>query len=120
MSSPTALPDDSLARRRTAMLLRQAPLEFARAVYGINDLASGRSGTYAAQDVARAEGMGVLVTRERVQQRARSYLPVEGREHCPRCWVFAGARSPLALESSLGGSCEVARCGNCGGEYPNP
>lgn len=101
------------------MLLHQAPLEFARAVYGINDRASGRVGTMAAQDVARAEGMGVLVTRERVQQRARSYLPMEGREHCPRCWVFASTRTPLSFQRMEEGH-ELARCGSCGAEYPNP
>ena len=33
--------------------MRQAPLEFARVVYGLNDRASGRAGTMAAEDVAR-------------------------------------------------------------------
>lgn len=118
MSTPPVLTDDVASRRRAAMLLHQAPLEFARAVYGINDRASGRVGTMAAQDVARAEGMGVLVTRERVQQRARSYLPMEGREHCPRCWVFASTRTLLSFHRAEEGH-ETARCASCGAEYPN-
>jgi len=31
--------------------VRQAPLEFARVVYGLNDRANGRAGTMAAEDV---------------------------------------------------------------------
>jgi len=102
---------------RLASLIRQAPLEFARAVYGINDRAAGRVDTMAAEDVLRAESQGASVTRERAEQRARAYLPVAGHEHCPRCWVLGGSKHVLSFHLGQDGSTETCKCRNCGAEY---
>jgi hypothetical protein len=94
MTTPEAETGPALEELRLAALLRQAPLEFARVVYGLNDRANGRAGTMAAEDVARTVRQGSPVTRERAEQRARGYLPLAGHEHCPRCWVFNGVKTP--------------------------
>ena len=119
MSSSSDLPVEAARTElRLAALLRQAPLEFARVVYGINDRTAGRQHSMAAEDVARAERLhGVAVTRERAEQRARGYLPVAGHEHCPRCWVFSGTKSPLVFRDIEQSGCETAKCHNCGAEY---
>ena len=115
------LPNDSDATPneevRLAALMRQAPLEFARVVYGLNDRASGRAETMAAEDVARSERHGMPVTRERAEQRARAYLPVAGHEHCPRCWVFNGVKNLLAFKEGTEERPETAACKVCGAEY---
>lgn len=103
--------------QRLAALLRQAPLEFARVVYGLNDRASGRAETMAAEDVARSERHGVPVTRERAEQRARAYLPMAGHEHCPRCWVFNGVKNLLVFREATDERPETASCKVCGAEY---
>ena len=100
-----------------AALLKQAPVEFARAVYGINDLASGRADTMAAREVARAQRQGVPVTEERAEQRARAYLPAVGQEHCPRCWVVYGQKTPLRFRLATAERAETAECHACGAEY---
>lgn len=100
-----------------AALLKQAPLEFARAVYGINDLAAGRADTMAAREVARAQRQGMPVTEERAEQRARAYLPTAGQEHCPRCWVVYGQKIPLRFRLSSPERPETAACHACGAEY---
>jgi len=102
---------------RLAALIRQAPLEFARVVYGLNDRANGRPDTMAAEDVARTERHGVPVTRERAEQRARAYLPVAGHEHCPRCWVFNGVKHSLQFRLADEERPETAACKVCGAEY---
>ncbi|MBS0453933.1 MAG: hypothetical protein JSS14_21745 [Proteobacteria bacterium] len=102
---------------RLAALMRQAPLEFARVVYGLNDRASGRAETMAAEDVARSERHGMPVTRERAEQRARAYLPVGGHEHCPRCWVFNGVKNLLVFKEGDEERPETASCKVCGAEY---
>lgn len=123
-------PDDEEARALVAAaparerwliaLMHQAPLEFARVVYGLGDCAHGRMETAAAAAVRRAQQQGVRVTRERAEQRARAYLPVAGHEHCPRCWVLAGAKNLLQMvvvreDEGL----ELARCPHCAAEYVN-
>lgn len=117
MTPSEAAIDPALEELRLAALLRQAPLEFARVVYGLSDRASGRAGSMAASDVARAERMGAPVTRERAEQRARSYLPVAGSEHCPRCWVFNGLKNPLHFRPMSGERPDSAVCKACGAEY---
>jgi hypothetical protein len=117
MTTPAAEIDPALEELRLAALVRQAPLEFARVVYGLNDRANGRAGTMAAEDVARTVRQGVPVTRERAEQRARGYLPVAGQEHCPRCWVFNGIKSPLHYREPTGERPESASCKVCGAEY---
>ncbi len=109
--------DPSLEELRIAALVRQAPLEFARVVYGLNDRANGRAGTMAAEDVARTVRQGVPVTRERAEQRARGYLPLAGQEHCPRCWVFNGIKSPLQYREATDARPETGTCKACGAEY---
>ena len=109
--------DPAVEEVRLASLLRQAPLEFARVVYGLNDRANGRAGTMAAEEVARTVRQGSPVTRERAEQRARAYLPVAGHEHCPRCWVFNGIKSPLHYRESNEERPESATCKVCGAEY---
>ena len=109
--------DRAHADMRIAMLLRQAPIEFARAVYGINDRASGRIDTMAAREVARAQRQGVSVTEERAEQRARGYLPTLGQEHCPRCWVVYGHKCPLRFRDATEERPETAACHACGAEY---
>ncbi|GAC1356855.1 MAG: hypothetical protein NVSMB34_11280 [Variovorax sp.] len=102
---------------RGAALLRQALVEFARAVYGINDHASGRTDTTAARDVARTHRQGMPVTQKRAEQRARAYLPAAGQEHCPRCWVFQGQKSPLRFREAAARRRETAVCHACDAEY---
>jgi phage FluMu protein Com len=118
-SSAVSVPavEPELEELRLAALLRQAPLEFARVVYGLNDRANGRAGTMAAEEVARTVRQGVPVTRERAEQRARAYLPVAGHEHCPRCWVFNGIKSPLHYRETTDARPESATCKACGAEY---
>jgi hypothetical protein len=115
-SSHTAI-ESALEEMRLAALLRQAPLEFARVVYGLNDRANGRAGTMAAEEVARTVRQGSPVTRERAEQRARAYLPVAGQEHCPRCWIFNGIKSPLHYREPTDTRPESAACKVCGAEY---
>lgn len=115
-SSHTAI-EPALEEMRLAALLRQAPLEFARVVYGLNDRANGRAGTMAAEEVARTVRQGSPVTRERAEQRARAYLPVAGQEHCPRCWIFNGIKSPLHYREPIDTRPESAACKVCGAEY---
>ena len=117
MNTPAAEIDSTLEELRIAALVRQAPLEFARVVYGLNDRANGRAGTMAAEDVARTVRQGVPVTRERAEQRARAYLPVGGHEHCPRCWVFNGVKNLLAFKDGDDERPETAACKVCGAEY---
>ncbi|MDM0013126.1 hypothetical protein QTH87_11845 [Variovorax sp. J22P168] len=117
MSTPEAEIDSSQEELRIAALVRQAPLEFARVVYGLNDRANGRAGTMAAEDVARTVRQGVPVTRERAEQRARGYLPLAGHEHCPRCWVFNGIKSPLQYRPVTDERPESGACKVCGAEY---
>jgi hypothetical protein len=117
MNTPAAESDPALEELRLAALLRQAPLEFARVVYGLNDRANGRAGTMAAEDVARTVRQGAPVTRERAEQRARGYLPLAGQEHCPRCWVFNGVKSPLHFREINEERPESAVCKVCGAEY---
>ena len=109
--------DPAQEELRIAALMRQAPLEFARVVYGLNDRASGRAGTMAAEEVARTVRQGTPVTRERAEQRARAYLPAAGQEHCPRCWVFNGVKSPLHYREATDERPETATCKVCGAEY---
>ncbi|RYF83823.1 MAG: hypothetical protein EOO29_01885 [Comamonadaceae bacterium] len=101
-----------------AALVRQAPLEFARVVYGLGDCAHGRLDTAVALAVRRVEQQGVPITRERAEQRARAYLPVAGHEHCPRCWVLGGVKSLLHMTVVLDvQGLETARCPHCSAEY---
>jgi hypothetical protein len=109
--------DPLLEERRIAALLRQAPLEFARAVYGLRDTAQGRTWTAVAADVARTELQGSPVTRDRAQQRSRGYLPLAGHAHCPRCWVFGGVKNPLHFRAAVEERPEAALCDVCGAEY---
>ncbi|MDQ0053770.1 hypothetical protein J2W32_002818 [Variovorax boronicumulans] len=117
MNTRSTLVDRAHVGARIAALLRQAPIEFARAVYGINDHASGRTDTMAAREVARALRQGVAVTEERAEQRARAYLPTAGQEHCPRCWVVYGHKSPLRFREATEERPETAACHACGAEY---
>ena len=117
MTTPETAAGPALAELRLAALLRQAPLEFARVVYGLNDRANGRAGTMAAEDVARTVRPGTPVTRERAEQRARGYLPAAGHEHCPRCWVFNGVKSPLHFREATEERPESAVCKVCSAEY---
>jgi hypothetical protein len=117
MNIPSAEIDPSLEELRIAALVRQAPLEFARVVYGLSDRANGRAGTMAAEDVARTVRQGTAVTRERAEQRARAYLPLAGHEHCPRCWVFNGIKSPLQYRAATSERPESGGCKVCGAEY---
>jgi len=117
MSTQAAVNDPTLEALRLAALIRQAPLEFARVVYGLNDRDGGRPGTQAAQAVLKVEAQGAVVTRERAEQRARAYLPVAGQEHCPRCWVFVGAKNPLHYREATPTRPESCACAACGAEY---
>jgi len=113
----STLVDRAHADRRLAALLKQAPIEFARAVYGINDHAGGRTDTMAAREVARAQRQGMPLTEERAEQRARAYLPTVGQEHCPRCWVVYGQKTPLRFREADEERPESAACHACGAEY---
>ncbi|WP_256219967.1 MULTISPECIES: hypothetical protein [unclassified Variovorax] len=118
MNTRSTLVDRAHADKRQALLLKQAPLEFARAVYGINDHAGGRTETMAAREVARAQQrQGMPLTEERAEQRARAYLPTPGQEHCPRCWVVYGQKNPLRFRDASEELPETASCHSCGAEY---
>ena len=117
MNTRSTLVDRAHADMRLAALLRQAPIEFARAVYGINDHAGGRTDTMAAREIARALQQGISVTQERAEQRSRAYLPTAGHEHCPRCWVVYGHKSPLRFREATEERPESAACSACGAEY---
>jgi len=117
MNTRSTLVDRAHADKRLAALLKQAPIEFARAVYGINDYASGRTDTMAAREVVRAQRQGMPLTEERAEQRARAYLPTVGQEHCPRCWVVYGHKTPLRFREADEERPEVAACQICGAEY---
>jgi hypothetical protein len=116
-SSFTSHHDPAVEERRISALLRQAPIEFARVVYGLSDHTNGRTVTAAAEDVARTVRSGTPVTRERAEQRARAYLPTAGHAHCPRCWVFSGVKSPLRFRDASDERPESATCRACGAEY---
>jgi hypothetical protein len=109
--------DPSLEEHRIAALLRQAPLEFARVVYGLRDTAQGKHWTSVAHDVARIEQLGSPVTRDRAQQRSRGYLPLTGQAHCPRCWVLGGVKNPLHFRAATQERPDSAICKVCGAEY---
>ncbi|MDA7417476.1 hypothetical protein PGB34_13990 [Xenophilus arseniciresistens] len=110
----------SVHERWVSALAQQAPLEFARVVYGLGDCAHGRLDTTVALAVRQAQEQGSQVTRERAEQRARAYLPVLGRAHCPRCWVLHGAKNLLQMTPARAGhGLETARCAHCDAEYVN-
>ena len=109
--------ESSPQEARIEALLQQSAREFARVVYGLNDHASGRNGTMAADDVTRTIQAGTPVTRERAEQRARSYLPTVGNEYCPRCWIFNGIKSPLHYRAGSESRPETAVCRVCSAEY---
>lgn len=115
--NPPVVTDPLLEERRIAALLRQAPLEFARVVYGLRDAAHGRHWTSVAHDVTRVEQQGTPLTRDRAQQRSRGYLPVAGQVHCPRCWVLAGVKNPLHFRAATEQRPESAICKVCTAEY---
>ncbi|RYF75528.1 MAG: hypothetical protein EOO22_04535 [Comamonadaceae bacterium] len=117
MSPDSSGRDPQLEERRHAMLIREASKEFARVVYGLNDHASGRTGSMAALEITRTVELGQPVTRDRAEQRARAYLPVADQEHCPRCWVFAAHKNPLHFRPATEERLETARCAVCGAEY---
>lgn len=112
-------PQSSAAENRwVSTLSDQARLEYARAVYGLNDRARGRLETAVAVAVRRAEERGEVVTKERAEQRARAYLPVVGHEHCPRCWVLGGVKHLLHMTLRQDAAdLQTARCPDCGAEY---
>jgi len=117
MTRSTAATDRARAEARLAALMWQAPIEFARVVYGLDDRASGRTDTLAAREIERAARQGMPVTQERAEQRSRAYLPVAGHEHCPRCWVVYGHKSPLRFREAVPERPGSAVCGACGAEY---
>ncbi len=117
MNARSIAMDRERVQARLAALMKQAPIEFARAVYGINDRAGGRLDTMAAREVERAARQGMPVTQERAEQRARAYLPTAGHEHCPRCWVVYGHKSPLRFREETAERPESAACAACGAEY---
>lgn len=114
---PSALTESAHGSTRVTALLRQAPLEFTRVVYGIKDFTSGRIDTMAAREVDRSHRQGSPVTEERAEQRARAYLPLAGQEHCPRCWVVYGHKTPLRFREATDERPEAAACSSCGAEY---
>ena len=117
MNTPAAETDPTLEELRIAALVRQAPLEFARVVYGLNDRANGRAGTMAAEDVARTERQG-LPSRASVPSsgpaatcrwRGRSTARDAGFSMASRAPCNTAKRPTMRPES---GSCKV-----CGAEY---
>ena len=117
MNQPGSATSQALAESRVASLLRQAPMEFARVVYGLGDRAAGRVDTMAAREVMNASSQGLPLTRDRAEQRARGYLPSVQQPHCPRCWVFRGTKATLVYRASGDGRPESALCKVCGAEY---
>lgn len=99
---------------RAAELSHHARLELARFEFGALDRMQGRK-TEAARALTTAIDQAGRLSHSRARHRARSYHAVEGREHCPHCWVFTGEKRPLAF-IKLGLS-ETARCTDCGSQY---
>ena len=117
MNQPASATSLALAEARVASLLRQAPMEFARVVYGLGDRAAGRVDTMAAREVMNASSQGLPLTRDRAEQRARGYLPSAQQPHCPRCWVFRGNKATLVYRERSENRPESALCKVCGAEY---
>jgi len=78
LNTPVTVIDPAQEELRIAALMRQAPLEFARVVYGLNDRASGRAGTMAAEEVARTVRQG-NASDARAGRAARARLPAGRR-----------------------------------------
>ncbi|MBN9411596.1 MAG: hypothetical protein J0H69_20815 [Burkholderiales bacterium] len=97
--------------------LRQwARTELNRFEFGLQDRTQGRD-TQAARDIAGALEQAGRLSHPRARQRALSYTPREGQEHCPHCWVFLGNKHALQFTPSADGQTETGSCGACHNQY---
>jgi hypothetical protein len=97
-----------------------ARLELNRFEFGLQDRAQGKD-SQAARDIARALEQAGKLSHPRAKQRVLSYMPREGQEHCPHCWVFMGNKHPLFFETSAPEAlAESASCKECGSQYQVP
>jgi hypothetical protein len=108
LSAPTPL--ELRASRLTAF----AEMEFARFEFGMQDAAAGKL-TQAARDLVAANRRVGRLSHPRARQRAQAYVPIEGREHCPHCWVFTGRKHLLRFVPA--DFIETASCSECTTHY---
>jgi hypothetical protein len=104
---------------RNGELRYLARIELSRFEFGLQDRAHGRD-TEASRGIARALAEAGRLSHPRAKQRAGSYNPQEGKEHCPHCWVFTGAKHALQFTDMPGGEAEQADCRHCGSQYQVP
>lgn len=94
-----------------------ARLELNRFEFGLQDRTQGRD-TEASRAIAKALETAGRLSHPRAKQRAHSYNPLEGKEHCPHCWVFFGTKHPLFFADLAGGeAAETASCRECNSQY---
>jgi hypothetical protein len=119
-SGMTPLSPPSTLAIRGNELRYLARLELNRFEFGLQDRSQNRD-TQAARDIARALQDAGKLSHPRAKQRAHSYNPREGQEHCPHCWVFVGTKHPLQfVDDVAGGLAETASCGVCKTQYQVP
>ena len=108
LSQPSAL------EVRGSRLVQLAQLELARFEFGLQDRVQGKS-TQVARDLEIAVQRVGRLSHPRAKQRAHAYTPIEGREHCPHCWVFVGQKHALHIVPGL--HADTASCSECGSQY---
>ncbi len=96
-----------------------ARIELNRFEFGLQDRTQGRD-TEASRGIAKALEIAGKLSHPRAKQRALSYNPREGQEHCPHCWVFFGSKHALHFKDMPGGEAEVASCHECNSQYQVP
>ena len=102
------------ATAREIALQEQAQMQLIRFEFGVLDIREGRA-TAAARSLAQASSRIGPLSHARAKQRAKSYVANAGKEHCPCCWVFEGAKRPLGVWRV--GSVSTALCGTCGSQF---
>ena len=94
-----------------------ARVELNRFEFGLQDRSLGRD-SQAARGIEEALKMAGKLSHPRAKQRALSYNPREGQEHCPHCWVFVGQKHALQFVDN--GEAEQASCRECNSQYQVP
>lgn len=118
-SGPIPLSRPSFMEIRGNELRYLARVELNRFEFGLQDRTQGRD-TQAARDIAQSLEQAGKLSHPRAKQRALSYNPREGQEHCPHCWVFVGVKHALRFADMPGGLAETAECSECGSQYLVP
>ena len=109
----------SVLEVRGSELRHLARVELNRFEFGLQDRTHGRD-TQAARDIATALQQAGRLSHPRARQRAYSYTPREGQEHCPHCWVFRGVKHTLTFTDAAQGQSETGMCPECHTQYQVP